>query len=1798
MSDNLDDLEAELLGMDTDNDFNDAPSSDREVVVNTLTDTAEGFTGSLMHDTASTARDIAKASLPSKIQSEVNTVVDIKETLTSQVRDAARGLKGEARGIMRLTDNYLPKKGNVREVANKIKDMLGMNNKGNFVDKEAQQLAEITNVINSALGEKTEREKVEEILKDKLVHKNTMTALNLSAITANRLESIDDFKKTIQSDYYRKSLEVQLQTLFVSKEHLETAKLTTDVFKNQLESIVKNTALPDFLKLKSTEALQARLRDNIFDSKIEALFKTDGWVDNFKNKMGRKIADTGSSIKEGLSQVNEIGETLNDVNDMADMGGGGSKGGMAGEFAADFAKGALGKRFSKFIESNETANNRLNKFKDFMLDPSDYFERNRTNSVSRFIYKNMGDLLTDDVNVNNTSISSIGANEPMIFDKRAHSSIISIPNLLQEIISELKKGNGENPTEKRFDFERSEFVEKETVIKEFDNSLKSHFVKNNGVAKIQGMLPYLLDENSSEEDIIKTKKALTSYILDGHSSNPKRMLDNEFADYLPEDLKDAILKNIESHIDTGDTDKDYATKVDMINRMNEIRKSMPNPKTLVQEIKDSNNTDLLEDEDLVEYDTESKDYKLKADNYKSRVVEMFNSDITQEDIDKANEDIRKRKEELNSDLVDSVRKKKESFRTGFQETIDKPFARKMSEKDLSGIKNWETKNSPNSNNYVLNDRSINSLAEVMEGKFNSAFDSAKQSANDIQNSEEYKKWESRASELNKKKRFGKDTVFTTEASNEELNRLKPFTNNTGTDTYTGDVKETVTSVKDKLFKFADALKNKSNKEVADELKESLNDGFSGIAQFGKDLLKRGRKNYTIIDEVSTKAEKTAGDIKEATSNIDGNVDMSSVGSTIFKSADKGAEAVFNAGTAGVKKASKLKEETLEKIKNKYNDDYKDKIKDYEEKLNNAHEKLKTLSIDDIKKKVSKTATKVDTYNVIPDESFKFSQEANDNPLSPNTTLMSNKLKTKVQKATMPLKQLIEKVTLDDINNFLHGSEEDLVDNEINKILSTKEHSHESVLSAIKSRYETLSKNADIFKTSLKKKLNIQENADKEKVEKDFDSTGDKTEEESETEAKPVKEKKSLSGMATSIKDKIFNAHFSSKAKKVDGEEKEVDKAEKEARKTEKAQSKRKSFLKMFDKDNSGERDGSWRDIFKKAKEKKKEQAEQTIGKTPRSSSYSGSSSNIMALLTLAGSAVGLLGKLFSGSLTTSKILWKIVSGVASVGGSITGLVVPALAKLGLNLITKLPGAIVGSMTALFKTLKFGGKAIGALSKGARYVTGGALGAATNIINKVAGNKTVAKKATETATKTAGKGILKSISKKIPGIGLMFGLGYGAKRLFEGDYTGAAAEVASGAASTIPGVGTAGSIAIDAMLAKRDYDRQKKEEEKKLHMLKSVNDGEEKPKDSFTGQPANVSNFGGGIASLKTRGGKLADVGVMGENITHGKHVDSKNLNPMFSINLNKMANEYFEITGKKVRLNSAYRDPEYQRKLYKQSIRDGKKGSVAYPGRSMHNFGLAVDMPTKLANELDELGLMRKYGFLRPVGGEGWHVEAALPTQDINRAKKDVSLASKLVAASPGKGGGGWGTQTGVRKYSRNRKYEKNRMMSKAQPVDSKVSSNKFLDIMKDDTVTDTAKTALASDTATTVNNVTVPSKALADSKKTAIAMTTALNSVNDGEVKTPNIPSAVKANKKIASMNPGALNDIHEVLKESLSIHKQTHSLLDALVNPKDTDNRNETPIDNSNKNNVVNLNKSNSNLFPEDITASVLDLHRKKIS
>ena len=100
-----------------------------------------------------------------------------------------------------------------------------------------------------------------------------------------------------------------------------------------------------------------------------------------------------------------------------------------------------------------------------------------------------------------------------------------------------------------------------------------------------------------------------------------------------------------------------------------------------------------------------------------------------------------------------------------------------------------------------------------------------------------------------------------------------------------------------------------------------------------------------------------------------------------------------------------------------------------------------------------------------------------------------------------------------------------------------------------------------------------------------------------------------------------------------------------------------------------------------------------------------------------------------------------------------------------------------------------------LVKGAKKASKALLKKGSKKLATKLGGKAVAK----VGAKALGKGLL----KKIPFVGLGAGLLFAGQRLMAGDFKGAALEAMSGAASMIPGAGTAISIGLDATLAAKD-----------------------------------------------------------------------------------------------------------------------------------------------------------------------------------------------------------------------------------------------------------------------------------------------------------------------------------------------------------------------------------------------------------
>ena len=170
--------------------------------------------------------------------------------------------------------------------------------------------------------------------------------------------------------------------------------------------------------------------------------------------------------------------------------------------------------------------------------------------------------------------------------------------------------------------------------------------------------------------------------------------------------------------------------------------------------------------------------------------------------------------------------------------------------------------------------------------------------------------------------------------------------------------------------------------------------------------------------------------------------------------------------------------------------------------------------------------------------------------------------------------------------------------------------------------------------------------------------------------------------------------------------------------------------------------------------------------------------------------------------------WKWIAGAAIVGAS--ALIIRKVMQV-VKAIRGIVRFLKNGIKVAKTVIKQGAKALKNIAKilkiGSKPASKAITKQVTKKVTKEVGEqvtkKVVTKSLTKVATKSAAKGIGKSLLKKIPLVGLGMGIIFAVDRLRKGDWGGALMEVASGAASTIPGVGTGVSLALDAALIAKD-----------------------------------------------------------------------------------------------------------------------------------------------------------------------------------------------------------------------------------------------------------------------------------------------------------------------------------------------------------------------------------------------------------
>lgn len=202
-----------------------------------------------------------------------------------------------------------------------------------------------------------------------------------------------------------------------------------------------------------------------------------------------------------------------------------------------------------------------------------------------------------------------------------------------------------------------------------------------------------------------------------------------------------------------------------------------------------------------------------------------------------------------------------------------------------------------------------------------------------------------------------------------------------------------------------------------------------------------------------------------------------------------------------------------------------------------------------------------------------------------------------------------------------------------------------------------------------------------------------------------------------------------------------------------------------------------------------------------------------------------------------ELIKKVEMLVLILGGIALG---PKLIK-GLSTATKMVKGLSKSSKALNTVTKGAGKKLSAKQIAAGF---GGKAAKDALLKKGAG--AAGKNLTKQAGKLGAKAVGKSLLKKIPILGALAGVGFAVSRAAKGDWLGAAGELASGVASTIPGLGTAASLAIDAGLAARDISQSKS---RSADQTMNVSDFVIKPLNEDTITMAGGTKLGGNVEAL-------------------------------------------------------------------------------------------------------------------------------------------------------------------------------------------------------------------------------------------------------------------------------------------------------------------------------------------------------------
>ncbi len=491
------DIELDDFDLDDDLDFDldlgldDAPpkiTHGRDAVIETATIAGKEAASKLLGK--GKERELILSSLPTEYSSAADSYDklasvggDIVEAARKDLRTTGVALKRAGRQAAPLLKKYLPAR-----IASKLDSMLEDNDTdtGSWnqeedpnelaIQKGLENLAaiEITKVAREEEGE------VRNELKDQIKSIRSENSNKLLGIIAENTSNTFQSINTVTNAYQRKMIELNFRQFFAQRDLLELSKNHFSKFNLDLSAVVKNTALPDYAKEQFGEITRALMKRETVKKILPGQFNSEflstlgGNVSRTITEAAQGFRDTATELGDGLEQLSAMEDTSEFTEeelaakkrtDAAKLFGGQ----MAAKYAVPLRDKLL-KSLRNAGTENETVSNFGKKVSYELGTLPELINAAASGEETGTILDKFSSLLESvapkldqsAVGVEVDTFESLGA--AASWGKRENKTLnIVIPALLNDIITSVRQGNGDDTPGKVFDYNTGMWVTQEEV---------------------------------------------------------------------------------------------------------------------------------------------------------------------------------------------------------------------------------------------------------------------------------------------------------------------------------------------------------------------------------------------------------------------------------------------------------------------------------------------------------------------------------------------------------------------------------------------------------------------------------------------------------------------------------------------------------------------------------------------------------------------------------------------------------------------------------------------------------------------------------------------------------------------------------------------------------------------------------------------------------------------------------------------------------------------------------------------------------------------------------------------------------------------------------------------------------------------------------------------------------------------------------------------------------------------------------------------------------------------------------------